>query len=55
MANEPGRCQHETSLVDIGAGKSFCARLDKWTNCREAGHCVADDLLGVDGDKETEE
>lgn len=38
-------CPHEKSLVDIGGGKSFCTRLNKWTNCREVSHCVADDLL----------
>lgn len=37
-------CPNETSLVDIGGGKSFCTRLNKWTNCREVRHCTADDL-----------
>ena len=41
------RCKHEASVADVGGGKSFCSRLGKWTNCREVGHCVADDLLGV--------
>lgn len=38
--NTPGNCPHETKTVDIGGGKSFCALMDAWTNCREVKHCV---------------
>lgn len=37
---EPFNCQHESSVVDIGGGKSFCELWQKWTNCREVEHCV---------------
>ena len=37
---KPFDCPHELKTVDIGGGKSFCALMDAWTNCREVGHCV---------------
>lgn len=35
-------CVYELMAVDIGGGKSYCTLIDKWTNCREVGHCTAD-------------
>lgn len=43
--HEPFSCPDEGSVVDIGGGKSFCLPWDRWTNCRECGHCVFD-LIG---------
>ena len=37
---KPFDCPHELKTVDIGGGKSLCALMDSWTNCREVGHCV---------------
>jgi hypothetical protein len=37
---KPFDCPHELKTVDIGGGKSLCALMDAWTNCREVGHCV---------------
>ena len=44
---EPFKCPHETSVADIGDGKSLCEVWGMWTNCREVGHCTA-----MDGDLE---
>ena len=33
-------------IVDIGGGKSLCALMDSWTNCREVGWCVYEVLHG---------
>ena len=33
----PGKCVLETRRYK---GKSFCKPWDRWTNCREVGHCV---------------
>lgn len=38
--NKPGECEHESRVVDIGGGKSYCELMQCWTNCREVGHCV---------------
>lgn len=40
----PGNCPHEQSTVDIGGGKSLCELLGAWTNCREMGHCVYEQI-----------
>lgn len=40
----PGECPNEGAVADIGGGKSFCIPWDRWTNCREAGHCVYEGL-----------
>lgn len=40
QSNTPGDCPHESSVVDIGGGKSFCDLWQTWTNCREVNHCV---------------
>lgn len=34
----PGGCSNEGSVLD--GKKSFCEVWGRWTNCREAGHCV---------------
>lgn len=39
----PLACKHEQSVVDIGGGKTLCAAMGMWTNCREVGHCTAKD------------
>ena len=36
-AFEPGKCMLERKRY---RGKSFCAAWDRYTNCREVGHCV---------------
>lgn len=36
----PGECPHELSAVDVGGGKSECALMGCWTNCREVGRCT---------------
>lgn len=41
----PGNCPHESRVVDIGGGKSYCDRMQAWTNCRCVGHCVYVDAL----------
>lgn len=35
-----GHCTQETSVVDVGGGKSFCKLMNAYTNCREVKHCV---------------
>lgn len=41
----PGNCPFETRTVnmsDKGTNiKSFCAKMDCWTNCREMEHCTS--------------
>ena len=38
---EPGKCVSETSLTQDGnKPKSYCKLWERWTNCREVGHCV---------------
>ena len=38
---EPGECVSETSLTQDGnKPKSYCKLWERWTNCREVGHCV---------------
>ena len=37
---KPFDCPHELKVVDIGGGKSLCALMDAWTNCREVNKCV---------------
>ena len=37
----PGICISETSLTQDGnKPKSYCKLWERWTNCREVGHCV---------------
>ena len=36
--DEPGKCVSEVSLVD--GKKSYCKLRERWTNCREVGHCT---------------
>ena len=37
----PGICISETSLTEDGKKpKSYCKLWERWTNCREVGHCV---------------
>ena len=43
---QPFDCPHELKAVDIGGGKSLCALMDSWTNCREVGRCVYEVLHG---------
>ena len=38
--SNPFDCPHELKRVDIGGGKSLCALMDSWTNCREVARCV---------------
>ena len=39
--DEPGLCVSETArTVDGKKPKSFCQLWERWTNCREVGHCV---------------
>lgn len=38
----PGSCPDEASVAPIGGGKSYCRQWQRWTNCREVGHCVWD-------------
>lgn len=38
---DPFDCQHERSVADIGGGKTLCALMGVWTNCREVGRCTA--------------
>lgn len=33
-------CKHETDVWD--GKKSYCEPWERWTNCREVGHCVRD-------------
>lgn len=40
-ALDPFNCPHELAVVDIGGGKTECAKLKCWTNCREVRHCTA--------------
>lgn len=40
MEHQPGACPNEGATVDIGGGKSYCIPWERWTNCRECGHCV---------------
>lgn len=40
--NEPFNCSFESSVADIGGGKSFCELMGCWTNCREVNHCIAE-------------
>lgn len=42
----PFNCEHESAVVDIGGGKSFCDLWQRWTNCREVGHCVYQSIGG---------
>lgn len=35
-------CEHESKVID--GKKSYCELMGCWTNCREAGHCVAETL-----------
>lgn len=38
---EPGECVSETArTIDGKKPKSFCQLWERWTNCREVGHCV---------------
>lgn len=39
---DPFSCEHELAVADIGKGKTECALMGKWTNCREVGHCTAE-------------
>ena len=39
----PGKCVLETRRYK---SKSFCKPLDRYTNCREVGHCVYMDCSG---------
>lgn len=39
-AMTPGRCPNEGAVADIGGGKSYCTPWERWTNCREVGHCT---------------
>ena len=41
----PFDCSDEGAVSDIGGGKSFCVPWDRWTNCREVGHCVYYDAV----------
>ena len=43
---QPFDCPHELEVVDIGGGKSLCALMDSWTNCREVARCVYEVLHG---------
>lgn len=36
----PFSCIDSGATVDIGGGKTFCKPWQRWTNCREVGHCV---------------
>lgn len=38
----PGSCLNEGAVADIGGGKSYCIPWERWTNCREVGHCTLD-------------
>lgn len=40
----PGECPDEGAVADIGGGKSYCVPWQRWTNCREAGHCVMESI-----------
>lgn len=40
-------CPYELSVVDMGKTlKSFCERMDCWTNCRDFGSCVYEKWKG---------
>lgn len=40
----PGDCPEESRLTDNL--KSYCDVWQRWTNCREAGHCVYESMNG---------
>lgn len=42
----PGKCPHEERVLD--GKKSYCGLWERWTNCREAGHCVRESIEGND-------
>lgn len=42
----PFNCPYESAVVDIGGGKTFCDLWQRWTNCREVGHCVYQSIGG---------
>lgn len=46
---DPLDCCNERKVVDIGGGKTLCAAMGLWTNCRETGRCNASDgeLMGT--------
>lgn len=46
LSYKPFDCPHELKVVDIGGGKSLCALIDSWTNCREVARCVYEVLHG---------
>lgn len=38
----PGSCPNERNTVTFGVAiKTDCALMNVWTNCRQAGHCLA--------------
>ena len=39
-ARDPFACPHELAVADIGDGKTECALMGCWTNCRCVGHCT---------------
>ena len=39
-SRDPFNCPHELAVVDIGKGKTECALMQCWTNCREVQHCT---------------
>lgn len=45
--NVPGKCPHEERVLD--GKKSYCSMLERWTNCREAGHCTREAMEGKRG------
>ena len=40
----PGDCPNELKTVDVGGVKSYCGPWKRYTNCREAGVCVYEEI-----------
>ena len=41
FVDKVGGCVSETALIKEGSKpKSYCKLWERWTNCREVGHCV---------------
>lgn len=40
----PGSCEYEISNLD--GKKVYCGLWECWTNCREMGYCIYEDVKG---------
>jgi len=55
MNRQPGSCPNEGAVADIGGGKSYCITWEKWTNCREVGHCTFESVKNENDGKARQE